>query len=121
MGQLPQELWSNLLELLLQQKAELLQEGCLVQAVENHSSVASRAQDPVAAHNVLQKVLGLKGGLPKASREQAKEKGRKQRKLGRAVVFLGSWARLPDSGSSAWRDWCGCPLKASEATLSSAL
>eukprot|EP00439_Symbiodinium_sp_Y106_P082080 s392_g21.t1 len=52
MGQLPQELWSNLLELLLQQKAELL-------------------QDPVAAHNVLQKVLGLKGGLPKASREQA--------------------------------------------------
>ena len=28
-------------------------------------------QDPVAAHNVLQKVLGLKGGLPKASREQA--------------------------------------------------
>ncbi|CAE7807572.1 HEATR1 [Symbiodinium sp. CCMP2456] len=52
MGQLPKELWSSLLELLLQQRAELL-------------------QDPVAAHNVLQKVLGLKGGLPKASREQA--------------------------------------------------
>ena len=28
-------------------------------------------QDPVAAHSVLQKALGLKGGLPKASREQA--------------------------------------------------
>ncbi|CAE7946263.1 pntB [Symbiodinium sp. KB8] len=63
MGQLPQELWSSLLELLLQQKAELL-------------------QDPVAAHNVLQKVLGLKGGLPKASREQGRPPGLENRGLG---------------------------------------
>ncbi|CAE6933108.1 pntB [Symbiodinium natans] len=50
--QLPATLWSTLLERILKQKAELV-------------------QDPIAAQNVLQKLLGLKGGLPKTSREQA--------------------------------------------------